>query len=185
MLSKRKKNNSESGQVLVLALVLLVVALVTMGTLLGYTGAQIAAHRDSVYQEQGLNIAEAGVEVAIWKLNNQANYSGETNISYGNGVFTATVTTVNSASKLIKVDSYIPNATNPISHRIIQITATVGTTNVGFYYGVEVGRGGLATQNGSEVVGNVFSSGNISGSGTIDNNAVVSEPWRKHKRCSR
>ncbi len=152
----------ESGQVLVLTMVSLTVMFVMMGALLSYTTAQIILHRSAVSKEQALNIAEAGVEIAIWKLNNQGGYSGETNTSYGNGAYTISVASVNPDSKTITVTGYVPNSTNPVASKTIKIAVGINNTVVSFRYGVQAGAGGFSLTGGSAINGSVYSNGNIS-----------------------
>jgi cytoskeletal protein CcmA (bactofilin family) len=161
-----QRTTSQSGQILLLALVFMVIVTSLVVSLVGYAASQIKAHRQAVAREQGINIAEAGAELAIWKLNNQAGYSGETNTSYGNGVYSVTITNLSGTSKLVKVDSYVPNATNPKAHRTVQITTATGTENLGFNYGVQIGAGGLTMDNNSQVNGNIYSNGDIIGANT-------------------
>ncbi|OGF04322.1 MAG: hypothetical protein A3H14_04230 [Candidatus Doudnabacteria bacterium RIFCSPLOWO2_12_FULL_49_8] len=161
---KLKIINSQHGQILLLVLVFMAVVTSIVVSLMGYAGLQIRAHRQSVARGQGINIAEAAVELAVWKLNNQANYSGEANTPYANGVYNIVITPLSATSKLIKIDSYTPNATSPTAHRTVQVTVTIGNANVAFNYGVQAGNGGLSMDNNSTVVGNIYSNGNIIGS---------------------
>jgi len=97
------------------------------------------------------------------ELNNVAGYSGETNTAYSYESYTVTMSSLSSSTKLIKVDAYVPNATNPRAHRIVQLTATVGTTNIGFAYAVQSGQGGFQIDNNAQVIGNVYTNGAITG----------------------
>ncbi len=171
----KNKYKYQEGQLLIFTFVMMAVITLIIVALVGYAGTQLRSQRQAVNRTIGLDIAEAGAEMAIWKLNNQVGYIGESNTSYGGGVYSVTVTTVTGNSKLIKVDSYVPNAVNPIAHRTIQVTATLGTTNIGFNYGVHVGNGGLDMSNNSRIVGNVYANGNITGSQSarIQGTAIV------------
>src|SRR4051812_6551404 len=122
----------QRGQIIIIALVFVGVVTALVASLVGYTLIQLKAHRQALGRVQGLSIAEAGAEAALWKLNNQAGYVGEANTAYGAGTYTVTITNISGSSKLIKVDSYIPNSSTPKSHRVVQVTVTVGTTNIGF-----------------------------------------------------
>jgi hypothetical protein len=167
-MKKRQTFFKQDGQILIFTLVIMVIVSIMIAGLVGYTGVQIKSHRQAVNRTVGLDIAEAGAELAVWKLNNQPGYTGEINTAYGNGTYTVTVSSEGPTTKLVKVDSYVPNSTNPISHRIVQLTAVVGTTNIGFNYGVQAGAGGIKMDNNSTVNGNIYSNGNIIG----DNNGV-------------
>ncbi len=160
----KRKNKLEIGQIVVISLVFATAILIVITSLVGYAGLQARSHRQAVGREKGISIAEAGLEAAIWKLNNQAGYTGESNTTYGEGTYTITVTNLSGSSKLIRADAYIPNASNPRAKRSIQVTANIGTTNIGFNYGVQVGDGGLTMDNNAIVNGNIYSNGNIVGS---------------------
>ncbi len=153
----------QQGQIIIIALVFVLVITSLVGSLVAYTLIQSRAHKQAVGMVQAINIAEAGVETGLWKLNNASNYSGETDTAFGNGTYTITITGVGGTSKVIKVDAFVPNRTSPIAHRIVQMTATLGSTNISFRYGVQVGAGGLVMDNNSSITGNVFANGNITG----------------------
>ncbi len=146
-----------------------------IGSLVSFWMLQLSHQRQAVGRTQALSIAEAGVEMGLWKLNNQPGYIGETDTVYGEGTFTVTVTNSSTTTRLIKAEAFVPNRTSPKSKRTVQVTAVVGTTNVGFNYGVQVGSGGLTMTNSSTVVGNVYSNGDIIGSNSarIQGTAIV------------
>ena len=166
---------NQSGQLIILVLPFLLVFFLILSALLAYTGSEILSHRSAVSKEQALHIAEAGGELAIWKLNNQAGYAGETNTSYGNGTFTVTLASISSGTKLVQIDSYIPNNSLPIAHRTIQFTSSTGSTsNITFANAVQSGQGGFDMDNNAQINGNVYSNGPITGSNgaQITGNAV-------------
>jgi hypothetical protein len=169
-------HGKSSGHIIILALVFSAILLVLITGLVGFWLAQIGSHRQAVGRTQALSIAEAGLETAIWKLNNTPGYTGESNTNYGEGTFTVSMVNLNASTKLIRADAYIPNASAPRAKRSVQITATIGTTNIGFNYGVQVGNGGLEMTNSATVVGNVYSDGNIIGTNTarIQGTAIAS-----------
>src|SRR3989344_1355700 len=164
----------QKGQIIIIAAVFMFIVTVLVAGLVGYAGVQIKSQRQAVGQVQGLNIAEAAIEKAIWRLNNEQNYTGETGTGFGGGEYNVTITNV-VLDKIIKADVFIPNSTNPKAKRTVQVTATTGTTNMGFNYGVQVGEGGLQMDNNSSVIGNVYSNGDIIGGNgaAITGTAVV------------
>ena len=171
-----KIKNSQKGQILLITLVFMAIVTTMVVSLVGYAGIQIKAHRQALGKEQALNVAEAGAEMAIWKLNNQSGYTGETNTAYANGAYTVTITNQGSSLKLIKVDSYVPNAVNPVAHRAVQLSVgTSGTSNIIFQYGVQADSGGFAMDNNSKITGDVYANGPIVGAnGTSITGDVVS-----------
>src|SRR5262245_16319955 len=98
----------EQGQILLVAIIFMSIVLTAVASAMGDLGVQIKSHRQAVARVQGLSIAEAGAELALWKLNNQIGYNGESNTSYGAGVYTVTITGISGGNKTVKVDSYVP-----------------------------------------------------------------------------
>ncbi len=171
----KKFKEAQSGQIMILAIVVSAVLLTLMTGLVGYWMSQIGHHRQAVSRTKALNIAEAGVEMAIWKLNNVPGYVGEVSTPFGEGEYNVTVTNTSSTTKIIKAEAFIPNAASPKTKRTIQMTAVIGTTNVGFNYGVQVGNGGLEMSNSSKIIGNVYANHDIEGSNSanIQGTAIV------------
>lgn len=164
--------NREKGQILLLAIVFMAIITTVVSALVGYSGVQVKSHRQALAREQGLNIAEAGVELALWKLNNQPGYNGESGTVYGAGVYNITISSLSGNQKLVKADVFVPNATNPRAKRSVQVTVTTGTTNVSFNYGAQIGDGGLEMENNATIVGNVYSDGKVKGS---SNNSITGD----------
>ncbi|MCH7492536.1 hypothetical protein IID19_02985 [Patescibacteria group bacterium] len=109
---------------------------------------------------QARSISEAGIDKAIWCLNNEpecgTTYTGETT-SIGNGSFTTVLTGTG--------NDYAIESTGTINNINKKIKATITTKTVSagaaFFFGVQVGEGGLDMANGSTVVGNVYSNGSV------------------------
>jgi len=167
---------------MIFTFVFMLVLMTIIVALVGYAQVQIKSHRQAVQREAGLSIAEAGAELAIWKLNNQGGYNGESNTAYGNGVYSVTITNIGLTTKLLTIESFVPDITNPIAYRKIQVTTTTGSANVGFNYGVQAGDGGIKMDNNSTLNGNIYSNGNIVGAPNnvrITGNAIVAGPTGK------
>jgi len=126
--------DNQKGQIIIIVLFFMGIVTMLGISLVGYAGVEIKSHRQAVAREQGLNIAEAGIEVAIWKLNNQPSYTGETATTFQNGEYDITITDLGGNQKLIKAEAYVPNSTNPRAKRVVQVTAVTGSTNAGFNY---------------------------------------------------
>lgn len=178
---KHKIPKNQDGQIIIIILVFMLVIMVLISGMVGYAGLQARSHRQAVAREQAISIAEAGIEKAIWKLNNQTGYTGETGTVFGAGIYSVTITDLSSTSKLIKAEAYVPNQANFRGRRTIQATVTTGTTNISFNYGVQIGQGGLEMSNSAMVLGNVYSGGDIIGSNSarIQGSAIVSGPTGK------
>lgn len=176
-MSLSRIKDRQSGQMIITVVIFALIIMVAVSSLVGYAMLQIQAQRQAVGRTLGLSIAEAAVESAIWKLNNQPGYNGESGTGYNGGVYNITLTTLGN-SKIIRAEAFVPDAAAPKAKRVVQVTATTGTTNYAFNYGVQVGDGGLEMSNSSRVIGNVYSNGNIVGtnSARISGTAIVAGP---------
>lgn len=157
-----KTVNGRSGQVIIIALIFMTVILVLVGALVTFVGQEAKIARNSLAAEQALQLADAGIEKAVWQLNETAGgYSGETGTVLGTGVFDVSVAAISGSVKEITATGYAPSNTNPRATRRIKVKVSTETTAVSFVYGVHVGGGGLLMENSSQVIGNVYSHGNV------------------------
>jgi len=126
---------------------------------------------NDVKSTQSYYAAESGIEDALLRLKKTPSI---TSLSYDFDVNNITVN-VEIPSNIGISKTIISQAdNNDIIRKIETICSLDNTQNINFYYGIQAGAGGLVMGSNSEVIGNVFSNGNISGSGTIDNNVVIS-----------
>lgn len=124
---------------------------------------------NTILAAQSYYADEAGIEDSLIRLKNNPQMSA---LSY--------TLIVNNATANVTISAIIGGA-RPISSqgnnnnliKTTQIVYAIDSQKVSFHYAAQVGAGGLATSNGSRVKGGVFSNGNITGSGTIDNDVVV------------
>ncbi len=161
--------NKQSGQIIIIALVFLAIFITISTALLGYTTLNLRGSRQTYGQNRALYLAEAGVDQAIYQLNQNSSYTGETNTALGEGTFTVTVTSLGASNKRITATGYIPNNVNPVYKRTVRVTSNIGSTVIAFRLAMQVGIGGLTMDNGTSILGNVFSNGNISGTGNFNN----------------
>lgn len=123
---------------------------------------------------QAYYIAEAGIEDALFRINKQLNFSNLYNIKVGDGTSTVEVSDIIGGTRTIISTG---NLLNRI--RKIRVIYSLSTQQVSFYYGAQVGEGGMEMGNGSGVEGNVFSNGSIIGGGTIQNSVIVAGSGNK------
>jgi hypothetical protein len=177
-MNKSNPIQKETGQILMISVVFMFVVLLMVTALVGYAAIQGRSHRNAVAREKALHLAEAGIERAIWKMNNVMGYSGETNTVLDPGTYNVVVTNLSPSTREVVVEAFVPNSTTPQGKRKLKVLFRVGTTNVGFNYGLQVGLGGLEMDNNSEVSGNIYSNGNIDGApgATITGDVIVAGP---------
>ncbi len=164
---------NQQGYILIFAMVFVAILLTLSTTLIGATTVHNKAESQTVASHQALQLAEAGINKAIYELNQNPNYSGETGTSLGAGKITISIMSIDPNTKRITSAGYIPNSANPVAEKTVKATASVDLSTISFQFGVQVGVGGLIMGNGSKVNGNIFSNGNISGSGVISGDASV------------
>jgi len=147
----------------------LVLALVFFGIFFAMAGAYVSSvtsaarsARYDVENVQALSIAEAGVDEAAYQLNQNPNYTGETNTALAPGTFTVAISTINGSTKQITSTGYVPNNTNPIAAKTIKTTVAINGNIVSFRYGVQTGAGGFSLSGGSTINGSIYANGNIS-----------------------
>lgn len=125
---------------------------------------------NSVKSNQSYYAAESGIEDALLRLKNNPQLAPLSyNLSVASTTASVNIPSIVGGSRAIVSEGNYTNI-----KRKIQTIYSIDSDAVSFFYGAQVGDGGLTMNNGSRIVGNVFSNGNISGgSGTITNDAIV------------
>lgn len=110
--------------------------------------------------------AESGVEDVMYRIKNNMNVGSSENLIIDDSSTTTTITDVSSNQKEI----VSLGDTNSIQRKIkTTVTTGVGTS---FSYGILTGEGGFDMNNGSKIIGSVYSNGPITGSGSITGSAT-------------
>jgi hypothetical protein len=110
-------------------------------------------------------LAEAGIEKAVWKINQNSGYTGETNISLPTGTLDISVQTIDQTNKYIEATAYTPSKSDPKVTRKVRakIFADLNSSSASFHYGVQVGGLGVEMSNNAKIFGNVYADGTIIG----------------------
>lgn len=154
----------QNGQILIIALIFMVIILVAVVILLGFVGQNVQGTRRGLAREQALQIADAGVDKGVWRLNQTAGaYTGEADTAFANGVFDVSVAAISPTVREITATAYVPDKINITGTKTVKVRVQINTQIVQFNYGVQVGEGGLVMGNNSRVNGNVYSNGSIDG----------------------
>lgn len=121
---------------------------------------------DSFNSKQTYFLAESGIEDVIYRLRNSKKTSSSQTLTLGSTEVTTTIASLaNNQKEIISLGN-----TNSIERKLgIVLDTGVG---VAFSYGVQVGTGGFSMNNGSKIIGSVYSNGRITGSGTITGSAT-------------
>lgn len=156
------RSSASSGQILVITLVVMLI-IMALGGVLVSTVLIYSQHGKLAYaQERALQLAEAGVDKAIYQINQGAAYNGESDVPLGSGTFSVTVTDA-SRKKIIESTGYVPSASSPQAKRTVRVELVTSSAAASFLYGVQVGDGGFIMGNNSSISGSIYSNGSISG----------------------
>lgn len=147
------------GQTMIIAIIFLAVVLILIASMFSRVSNFLQLGAKSVGSEQARNLAEAGVEKALWQLNETAGaYTGEANAQIGTtGTFTTTIENKNANLKTITATGFIPNSTSPRFKQVIKVDTLISAEQISFNYAVQVGTGGVTMQNSATINGTVYS----------------------------
>lgn len=186
-------NKNERGFALVTTTLILGIAFAFAVILLDVvlTGRQAGRSLQETFSAQ--QIAEAGVHKAISCLNALVgtncggtygvSYSGESNVSFGGGRFTTTLTG-SGTTRTVTSTGYTNAGRRSIV--IADITNVPNEDTPGFSYALQAGGGGAHMENNSSINGTIYSSGDIdcqTTNATITGDAYTSKVGGKIEKC--
>jgi hypothetical protein len=160
------KNLHFKGHIILLALVFAGIFMTVSTALIGYVTSYGRAERLTVAATSALTLAEGGLDLAAYKLNQNPSYTGETDTAIGNGTVTISVTGIDTRTKRVTVTAAVPNSQNPTALKILKANIGLNNSIISFHYGIQAGNGGFTLNNTSTITGNVFASGPVIGSNT-------------------
>lgn len=153
MFNLRKKN----GIVVFYVLILILVVMLGIGVgIFVLTRGEQKILRNITKSTQAYYTAEAGIEDALLRLVKNMNSSNLYSLNVANSTATIEVSDIIGGSRTITSEG---NVIDRI--RKIQIVYQINSEEVSFYYGAQIGDGGIEMGNNAEVNGNVFSNGNV------------------------
>jgi len=159
------KQNSETnnrGFALIIALSIITAVLLLSVGVISYSVFEYKTSNKNVSNLQAFSLAEAGLQKAIQKLNDDPSYRGETNTSLSPGAYTIIVTQ-NGNNFVINSSGYIPDYQNYKSKKSLRIGLSSSTQNVSFNYALQAGVDGIEMRSNSSISGNAYSNGAITG----------------------
>ena len=175
---KQPPSSSPRGFVLVLVLVLSAVIMTVAVGFFNYFGSAVQSQRHAVASAQAIALAEAGIDTAVYELNQNGGYLGESETALGNGTFSVSIANIDADTKRLTATGFVPNSARATATKVIQATVSINSSAVAFHYGIQIGQGGFDMSNSAKVIGNAYASGNIIGtnSARIEGTAIVSGP---------
>lgn len=174
----RKKTalTREKGFIALLVSVLLMVIMMSVGLAVTYLMVTQYQVYDNALKSLKVRVAaESGVEDALLRLRKAWAYTVPYGFNLASSSIGVDVQTLSAGSKSIIATA---SSTGGIIKKIRANFNLTDSTNVSFYYGAQVGEGGLEMEPNARIKGNVYANGSIinnSGTAYIDNNVIVAK----------
>ncbi len=138
--------------IIVLGVVMTVVAALSLSSLRGQK-----INRNFIRSAEAFYAAESGIEDSLYRIIKGKNFQATNNLAVGSSTAAINISGSGS-SKTILVDGEASNR-----FRSLEVKLTTNTDDVSFYYGVQVGEGGLTMSNNAKVWGSIYSNGSVQG----------------------
>ena len=166
-MSKNKTNKKGFAVIMTLLLVISLVLVVSFSiTIIIINENQI--DKNLVLSAQSYYSAESGIEDGLLRvMNNDYKYASSNNFNFDGSAVSQDITQTGNSTIIESRSSYQSN------ERKVKTELTITTDDISFHYGVQVGEGGLVMGNNSSIIGNLYSNGSVTGSGTITGDIVV------------
>lgn len=149
---------SSSGQAALTAVIFFLVAATGIG--IGFTSfafEETATARRQLRAKQSYFLAEAGAEDVAYRLRTNKQVGTPETLTINGETVTTVTTDVGGNKEIVGSGNVSSNI------RKVKMALKQGSVGVSFYYGVQVGEGGLNMNNNAVVNGNIFSNGSITG----------------------
>src|SRR4030042_2834379 len=143
---KKETRINQKGQAIIIGLVFFAIVILFSGALVKYVSSFIKLERQNVMRAQALQLAEAGIDQAAYKLNHDVDYAGENNTALGNGSFSVSIADIDSDHKRV-TSTGVVSFHGQTATRTIKATLAISDTIVSFRYGVQAGNGGFTMDN--------------------------------------
>lgn len=164
------RNKGEKGFALVYAAVLVLAMIITTAiSIAALTYNEQIILKNVIKSTQAYYAAEAGAEDALLRLKNNMSLSPDP-LNIGGGTAEIEISDILGGSRTIISNGDISNRI-----RKIRVIYQVSFEEVSFYYGAQIGDGGMEMGNNAIVKGNIFSNGSVISTqrGYIDNTIKV------------
>lgn len=173
LISNTPTQTFNAGYIAILGLIIIGITSLLGVSLINNVVDKTALQNKQIVSARALEIAEAGLQKAVYELNKNPSYAGEQNVSFGGGIMSISITNIDGYNKYVESVGSIIDSRSNIEKRVGAKVKT-NTDMVSFYYGVQAGQGGLEMSNNSTVNGTVYSNGSVIGT---TNSRVTGDLW--------
>jgi Tfp pilus assembly protein PilX len=162
-----KKLNTKSGQAVIVSVTL--ISLVFLIIVSGFSSVvlkEAKISRNLIDSKKSYFLVEAGIEDIAYRIMSGKDYDSEEVLNLDGFFATTTVSATGNDKEIISLSNF---------SGAVRKIKTVLSTDVGtsFHYGVQVGNGGFLMQNTSQIIGNIYSNGNVIGENSNSVSASV------------
>ena len=167
MAKNKNKNNNGFAAILVIVMLMSLVLIITFSlSMIITTKSRIS--KSLVLSARSYYSAESGIEDALLRItDNDYNWTAINSFTLDGSTVSQDITQVGDLTMVESLSSYYNN------ERKVKTELSLTVDDISFQYGVQVGMGGLTMGNGSEVTGDLYSDGSVSGDGTITGDLIV------------
>lgn len=123
---------------------------------------------NAIKSAQAYYAAESGIQDALYRIIKNKNYEASNSIPVGSSDVQISITDDN-GKKIIRTEGEENNR-----FRNLEVALNISASSVSFYYGVQVGEGGLSMSNNSIVSGSIHSNGPVSGG---NGSVITGDAW--------
>lgn len=168
---KLETRNYKFGQAALISVIfMMVIMLSAVFGIIALSLKEVRVAGENSRSRNSFFAAEAGIDDAVYRLKRGKNLSSSYSVSLNGATANIDVTNISSNERNI---TSAGDASG--SNRSLAVNLITGTTDVSFFYGVQVGDGGLEMENNAAITGNVYSNGNVEGDSgaTISGDVIV------------
>ncbi|OGE00244.1 hypothetical protein A3J17_03855 [Candidatus Curtissbacteria bacterium RIFCSPLOWO2_02_FULL_40_11] len=171
------QRKQKGGFVLLLGIIVITAIVILSASQFERVANFVRFGNNKVLQGQAISLAEAGVDYALWQLNENAGdwYDSDGEVNVGtSGTFFVTVTDATANIKNVVATGYIPNSINPRKQITVKTQVVIDNQTIAFNYAAQTDLGGVEMYSNAVVNGNVYTNGNITG---FSNSRINGEAW--------
>ncbi len=167
---KKIKNTNQSGQVVIGSVIFTVlISLAILESLVTPLSRELKLISDLEKSRVSYYVAESGIEDATYRIRNNLPYQSTYDLTLNDAVVDINIDTVNDRRIITVLGDYLER------FRSLRSELMLTETEAQFFYGIQVGAGGLEMKNNARVNGNVYANHSILGANgaRITGSAIV------------
>ncbi|MBI3671314.1 hypothetical protein HY249_00770 [Candidatus Azambacteria bacterium] len=151
--------NEKGFAILISILIVVAVSSIFVSSFVSSTVKNAEIGRNDINSEKSYYASEAGIEDSVYRIRTGKSYSLSNSLLVDGT--TANISIVDNNG----VTTVTSDGTTSNAYRKVAADLVLSSDRADFFYGVQVGEGGLKMENNAVITGSIYSNGNISGEG--------------------